>query len=129
MIYFLRFVFVLRSCRNADAATDFTAFDFEVLSSLPAVRPTRFEVVIDKLSRLPCRNVALLYCSDASGLLSGLCIWRRPICDAHAPRCNSAALRSREPRLRPPAPAQGRHRRRQSEVSTSASASEQNGRC
>lgn len=48
--YLFRFGFgvTLRSCRKADPATDLTALDFDVLSSLPAVRPTRFEVAIKK---------------------------------------------------------------------------------
>jgi len=42
----LGFDFVLRSWRKADPATALTAFDFEVLSNLPAIRPTRFDVAI-----------------------------------------------------------------------------------
>jgi hypothetical protein len=42
--YFLVLRFTLRSWRRADAATDLTAFNFEVLSNLPAIRPTRLEV-------------------------------------------------------------------------------------
>ncbi len=42
--YFLVLRLGFRSCRKAEAATDFTAFDLDVLSSFPAIRPTRLEV-------------------------------------------------------------------------------------
>lgn len=51
-VYFLRFGFVLRSCRRAEAAIDLTALDFAVPSKRPAMRPTRFEVAITYLQVL-----------------------------------------------------------------------------
>jgi hypothetical protein len=50
------FGLVLRSCRSADPATERTILDFEVLSNLPASRPTRLDVPTPQLL---CRTMLL----------------------------------------------------------------------
>ena len=49
--YFLLGLGVFLSCRKAEPATDRTIFDFDVFRSLPASRPTRFEVAITSTPR------------------------------------------------------------------------------